>query len=111
MVPLSARVDLGAMALKVIPHSPKLQHYSNLNIRSSSVTFRTLIGGVSPLCICILKLEPNGKVSGRPVFNPKTLKMVPNATLLNTQRYKVKIKGKVKQFGEWSSTLSYTSVL
>ena len=34
---------------------------------------------------------------GRPRFIPKTQKMVLDATLLNTQHYKVKIKGKVEQ--------------
>ena len=34
---------------------------------------------------------------------PKTQKMVLDATLLSTQHYKVKIKGKVEQFWEWSS--------
>ena len=37
---------------------------------------------------------------------PKTQKIVLDATLLNTQHYKVKIKGKV----ELSSALPYTSV-
>ena len=37
--------------------------------------------------------------------------MVLDATLLNTQPYKVCIKGKVEQSREWSSTLPYTSVL
>ena len=41
---------------------------------------------------------------------PKTQKMVLDATLLNTQHYKVQIKGKVKQSKEWSSTLPYTFV-
>ena len=41
---------------------------------------------------------------------PKTLKMVLDTSLLNTQQYKVCIKGKVDQFRERSSTLSYTSV-
>ena len=36
--------------------------------------------------------------------------MVLNATLLNIQHYKVRVKGKVEQFREWSSTLLYTSV-
>ena len=35
----------------------------------------------------------------------KTLKIVPNTSLLNTQQYKVHIKGKVKQSGERSSAL------
>ena len=38
-------------------------------------------------------------------------KMVLEATLLNTQHYKVRIKGKVEKSREWSSALPYTSVL
>ena len=41
---------------------------------------------------------------------PKTLKMVLNSSFLNTQRYKVRIKGKVEQSRERSSALPYTSV-
>ena len=41
---------------------------------------------------------------------PKTLKMVLDTALLNTQHYKVRIKGKVEQSREWSSALLYTSV-
>ena len=37
-------------------------------------------------------------------------KMVLDAFLLSTQRYKERIKGNVKQFWEWSGTLLYTSV-
>ena len=40
---------------------------------------------------------------------PKTQKMILDATLLNTQRYNVRINGKVEQSREWSSTLPYTS--
>ena len=40
----------------------------------------------------------------------KTLKMVLDTSLLNTQQYKVRIKGKVEQFGERSGALSYTPV-
>ena len=36
--------------------------------------------------------------------------MVLGAILLNTQHYKVRIKGEVDQSGEWSSALLYTSV-
>ena len=39
---------------------------------------------------------------------PKTKKMVLDATLLNSQQYKVRIKRKVEQFKEWSSALPYT---
>ena len=41
---------------------------------------------------------------------PKTLKMVLDTSLLNTQHYKVCIKGKVEQSRERSSTLPYTSM-
>ena len=41
---------------------------------------------------------------------PKTLKMVHDTSLLNTQQYKVRTKGKVEQSWERSSALPYTSV-
>ena len=41
---------------------------------------------------------------------PKTLKMVLDTSLLNTQWYEVRIKGKVEQSRERSSVLLYTSV-
>ena len=41
---------------------------------------------------------------------PKTLKMVLDTSFLNTQQYKVCIKGKVEHSRERSSTLPYTSV-
>ena len=40
----------------------------------------------------------------------KKKKKVLGATLLNTQHYKVRIKGKVEQYREWSGALPYTSV-
>ena len=49
-----------------------------------------------------------GSIPGRVI--PKTQKMVLDASLLNTQHYKVCIKGKVEQSKERSSTLPYTSV-
>ena len=44
-----------------------------------------------------------GSIPGRVI--PKTLKMVLDTTLLNTQHYKVRFKGKVEQSWEWSSAL------
>ena len=41
---------------------------------------------------------------------PKTLKMVLDTYLLNTQHYKVHVKGKVEQSRERSSALPYASV-
>ena len=53
--------------------------------------------------------------SGRPGFNPrlshtKDSKMLLNGALLCTQHYKVRIKSKMKQSRERSSTLPYTLV-
>ena len=39
----------------------------------------------------------------------KKKKMILDGALLNTQHYKVRIKGKVEQFKERSSTLPYSS--
>ena len=49
-----------------------------------------------------------GSIPGRVI--PKTLKMGLDTYLLNTQQYKVRIKGKVEQSRERSSVLPYTSV-
>ena len=49
-----------------------------------------------------------GSIPGQ--FIPKTQKMVLDATLLNTQHYKVRIKDKVEQSWERSSALPYTLV-
>ena len=53
-------------------------------------------------------LEDRGSILGQVI--PKTQKMELEAALLNTQHYKVRIKGKVEQSSEWSRALSYTSV-
>ena len=45
-------------------------------------------------------------ISGQVI--PKTQKMVLYASLLNTQHYKVRIKGKVEQSKERSGALPYT---
>ena len=49
-----------------------------------------------------------GSIPG-PVI-PKNLKMVFDTSLLNTQQYKVRIKGKVEQSRERSNALPYNSV-
>ena len=53
-------------------------------------------------------LEDLGSIPGRVI--PKTLKMVLDTALFNTQQYKVRIKYKVEQSSERSSALPYTSV-
>ena len=47
-----------------------------------------------------------GSIPGQVI--PKTQKMVLDVALLSTQHNKVRIKGKVEQSREWSSTLPYT---
>ena len=49
---------------------------------------------------------PEDRVSVSCRVIPKTPKMVLDAALLNTQHYKVRIKGKVEQPRELSSALS-----
>ena len=50
-----------------------------------------------------------GSISGRVI--PKTLKMVLDTSLLNTQQYKVRIKGKVEQSKEMSSAPLHLGVV
>ena len=45
VLPLQARVDLGAMAIKTRLHSPKLQYCCSLTIRLFSVINRILVAG------------------------------------------------------------------
>ena len=52
--------------------------------------------------------EDRGSIPGRVL--PKTQKMVLDVTLLNTQHYKLRIKGKVEQSRELSNALPYTLV-
>ena len=49
-----------------------------------------------------------GSIPGRIIL--KTLKMVLNTSLINTQQYKVRIKGKMEQSRGRSSTIPYTLV-
>ena len=53
-------------------------------------------------------LGDQGSIPGRVI--PKTLKIVLDTSLLNTQQYKVRIEGKVGQSRERSSTLLYTYI-
>ena len=49
-----------------------------------------------------------GSIPGRVIL--KTFKTALDTSLLNTQQYKVRIKGKVEQSKERSNALPYTSV-
>ena len=73
-------------------------------------TFNTYITYYMDIMVSVFANGPGhlGSIPGRVI--PKTQKMVFDVTLLNTQHYKVRIKGKVEQSRERSSTLPYTSV-
>ena len=72
----------------------------------ANFTLDRLIG----LVVRVFVIGPGdlGSIPGRVI--PKTLKMLLNTSLLNTQEYKVRIKGKVEQSWERSSALSYSYV-
>ena len=57
-----------------------------------------------------LECSPVDRSSNPGRVIPKTQKMVLDAVLLNTQHYKVRINGRVKQSRERSCALPYTSV-
>ena len=73
---------------------------------------RTILGNNHVLSNVVGRVFANGprdmgSIPGRVI--PKTLKMVLDASWLNTQQYKVRIKVIVEQSRERSSALPYTS--
>ena len=60
-------------------------------------------------CVFTNGLRDLGSIPGCVI--PKTLKMVLDSSLLNTQQYKVRIKRKVEQSRKRSNALHYSSVL
>ena len=79
-------------------NQPTNQHISTGYDRNIGPAVRVFANGPGDL----------GSIPGRVI--PKTLKMELDTTLLNTQHYKVRFKGKVEQSREWSSALPYTLV-
>ena len=76
-------------------------HYANIRLlynRDIGPAVRVFANGPGDL----------GSIPGRVI--PKTLKMELDTSLLNTQHYKLRFKGKVEQSWEWSSALPYTLV-
>ena len=69
------------------------------------------VNGLIGLVVRVFANGPSGRSSIPGHVIPKTLKMVLDTTKLNTQHYKVRIKGKVDQSRERSSALPYTLVL
>ena len=69
----------------------------------------TYMGLIVPLQGVFANCRVNlGPIQGYAI--PKTLKTVLDASLLNTQHYKVQFKGKVEQYRERSKTLPYISL-
>ena len=58
-----------------------------------------------------VECSPMARETGFPVESYQRLKMVLDVALLNTQHYKVRIKGKEEQSKEKSSVVHYTSVM
>ena len=93
----------------VTDHNPKISYTDikvmmtegNVNICRKPI--HSLVGG-------LFDNGPKdlGSIPGRVI--PKTFKIVLDASLLNTQQYKVRIEGKVEQSRERSSALPHTSV-
>ena len=80
--------------------------YKPLTTNEFKVFINCLIGLVGK--VFANGLGDLGSIPGRVI--PKTLKMVLDTSLLNTQQYKVHIKGKVKQSRERSNALLYATV-
>ena len=77
-----------------------LKKYVNINMIDQAIGLMSRVFANGP--------GDQGSIPGQVI--PKTQKMVLDATLLSTQHYKVRIKGKVEQSRERSSALPYTSM-
>ena len=64
---------------------------------------------IGPMCR-VLANSPRDRVSNPGCVIRKTQRMVLDAALLNTQHYKVRIKGILEQCWEWSSAFHYITV-
>ena len=75
--------------------------FANAGVKISQMMILLLL---SRLIGLVGRVFANGRVI------PKTLKMVLDTSLLNTQQYKIRINGKMEQSRERSRALPYTSV-
>ena len=87
----------------------KKKHTNSKLKGENSSRFYSLVRDIGP-AVRVFTNAPGdlGSIPGRVI--PKTLKMELDTTLLNTQHYKVRFKGKVEQSREWSNALPYTLV-
>ena len=81
-----------------------------MKLSDDGIYCQLLLFGMPCVMVRVFSNGPGdlGSIPGRVI--PKTLKMVLDASLLNTQHYKVRIKGKVEKSWERSSVLPYTLV-
>ena len=98
---------------KIGQSSHKMYSNNIVNCQESTTILNAFTKKSGNLLKAQLRVFANGpgdrsSILGR--VTPKTLKMVLNTSLLNTQLYKVRIKGNVEQSRERSSALPYTSV-
>ena len=102
MLPLRARVELGAMTVNGVLRIPQSSSITRASLSDCFASCaRQSLGGLDiGLGVRVFANRPGdmGSIPGRVI--PKTPKMVLDASLLNTQHYKVRIKGKVERSRE-----------
>ena len=94
---LVCKKSLG-LVWKCFPQNVLINYIFNIYVLDIDIMVRVFANGPGDL----------GLVPGRII--PKTQKMVVDAALLNTQHYKVRIKGNVEQSRERSNVRPYTLV-
>ena len=93
-----------------ITMTTKIQQTLKRDIKNHWIAVSTLLDPISSVYCDVGRVFANssgdwGSIPGWVI--PKTLKMILDASLLNTQHYKVGIKGKVEQSRKRSCTLPY----
>ena len=93
-----------------ISSAKRLQSHFVFIVKKILVSYRFITGSLSLVGRVFANCPGDlGSILGRVI--PKTFKMVLDTSLLNTQQYKVRIKGKAERFRERSSALPFTTVL
>ena len=112
ITPRKVQLLLGKDACEKLNIIKQVNRIQNLDKNNVIFTDKDLFTGITDIgpAVRVFANGPGdlGSIPGRVI--PKTLKMVLDTTLLNTQHYKVRFKGKVEQSWEWSSALPYTLV-
>ena len=109
----SRRVDFAILADSKVVIKGSKEIYKYLDLAREHKKQWNMRVKIITVVIGVIRMFANGPgdlglISGRVI--PKTQKMVLDASLLNTQDYKVRIKGKVEQSRERSSAFLNTLV-